>query len=117
MSNRREILRRHVVVSREKDLPTQLHPVLRRIYAARGVDSNCLDTSLSSLLPVSQLDGTAEAAERLWHAYAEQQRVIVVGDFDADGATATALMMHCLRAYGFSEPAFLVPDREKFGYG
>lgn len=117
MSNRREILRRHVVVSREKDLPTQLHPVLRRIYAARGVDSNCLDTSLSSLLPVSQLDGTAEAAERLWHAYAEQQRVIVVGDFDADGATATALMMHCLRAYGFSEPAYLVPDREKFGYG
>jgi single-stranded-DNA-specific exonuclease len=114
---KREIFRRPVAERLEQDLPAQIHPVLRRIYAARGVDSNCLDTSLASLLPVSQLDGTAAAAERLWQAFAKQQRVIVIGDFDADGATATALMMTCLRAYGFVEPRFLVPDREKFGYG
>jgi single-stranded-DNA-specific exonuclease len=117
MSNRREILRRQVVESLEEELPSQLHPVLRRIYAARGVHSDHLDTSLSALLPVSQLGGTAAAAERLWQAFTEKQRVVVVGDFDADGATATALVMSCLRAYGFTEPAYLVPDREKFGYG
>lgn len=117
MSERREILRRQVVERLEKDLPAKLHPVLRRVYAARGVDADSLDTALAALLPVSMLDGTADAAERLWRAYTEEQKVLVVGDFDADGATATALMLTCLRAYGFSAPGYLVPDREKFGYG
>jgi single-stranded-DNA-specific exonuclease len=117
MSNKREILRRRVAEPLAEKLPPELHPVLKRIYAARGVDSGHLDTSLSALLPVSQLGGTAEAAERLWQAYADKQQIVVVGDFDADGATATALVMSCLRAYGFAKPAYLVPDREKFGYG
>jgi len=117
MSEQREILRRTVEERLEKDLPAKLHPVLRRVYAARGVDAHTLDTALAALLPVSMLNGTVDAAERLWRAYTEEQKVIVVGDFDADGATATALMLTCLRAYGFSEPGYLVPDREKFGYG
>ena len=117
MNERREIVRRPVKEDLEEGLPVQLHPVLRRIYAARGVDSGCLETPLSAMLPVSLLSGTAEAAQRLWQAHAAGQKVMVVGDFDADGATATALMISCLRAYGFAEPCYLVPDREKFGYG
>jgi single-stranded-DNA-specific exonuclease len=94
-----------------------MHPILRQIYAARGVDLVSLDLSMASMIPVSQLDYAAEAAERLALARHEQQRVLVLGDFDADGATATALMMTCLHAFGFKHTQFLVPDRQTFGYG
>jgi single-stranded-DNA-specific exonuclease len=117
MSRKREISRRLVPPELEQPLPEDMHPVLRRIYAARGVELTALDVSLSSLLPVSQLDYSAEAAERLAQARHAQQHVLVLGDFDADGATATALMMTCLRAFGFKNCSFLVPDRQAFGYG
>jgi single-stranded-DNA-specific exonuclease len=59
----------------------------------------------------------AAAANRLAAARAKGERVLVIGDFDADGATATALAITCLRAFGFSAPGFLVPDRFTLGYG
>lgn len=113
----REIIRREVPGQLLASMPGKMHPVLRRVYAARGVNADRLDTPLAALHPVSSLDGTTAAAERLAHARQSSERVLVVGDFDADGATASALMIYCLRAFGFTAPQFLVPDREKFGYG
>jgi single-stranded-DNA-specific exonuclease len=94
----------------------QLHPVLTRIYAARGVRSAAdLDVSLERLLPVGTLEGVAAAVELLLAH--RNGRVLVVGDFDADGATSTALVVRALRSWGFAAVDFLVPNRFKFGYG
>lgn len=93
-----------------------LHPVLRRAYAARGVrHAEELALTLDKLMPVGTLGGV-EAAVRLLLAHRER-RVLVVGDFDADGATSTALIVRCLRAWGFAFVDFLVPNRFEFGYG
>src|SRR5882757_3331278 len=95
----------------------ELHPVLRRVYAARGVSrSEELDLSLDRLLPVGSLDGV-EAAARLLAAHRRQGRVLVVGDFDADGATSSALVVRALRSMKFDHVDFLVPNRFRFGYG
>jgi single-stranded-DNA-specific exonuclease len=93
-----------------------LHPVLRRAYAARGVcDSQELALTLDRLMPVGTLDSVdAAAALILEH---RERRILVVGDFDADGATSTALIVRCLRAWGFASVDFLVPNRFEFGYG
>ncbi len=100
----------------DADLGTQVHPVLRRIYLARGVRSpGDLDTSLERLAPVGTLEGIAAAVQLLLEHRAEG-RILVIGDFDADGATSTALMMRALRAWGFPVD-FLVPNRFEFGYG
>ncbi|MBL8201937.1 MAG: single-stranded-DNA-specific exonuclease RecJ [Chromatiales bacterium] len=98
-------------------LPADLHPVLRRVLAAREVTPDQLRPGLGRLLPVGELPGVTAAAERLAAARAGGERVLVIGDFDADGATATALAMACLRAFGFADPGFLVPDRFTLGYG
>jgi len=93
-----------------------LHPVLRRVYAARGiVQPQDLDLSLETLLPVRTLERVEEAAELL--AAHRSGRVLVVGDFDADGATGTALIVRALRALKFDHADFLVPNRFQFGYG
>jgi single-stranded-DNA-specific exonuclease len=94
----------------------ELHPVLGRVYAARGVRSvHELDTSLERLLPVGTLEGIPAAVELLLRH--RSGRVLIVGDFDADGATSSALMVRALGAAGFSAPDFLVPNRFQFGYG
>ncbi len=116
MSNK-VIVRRSVTAEQLQMLPDCLALPLRRVFAARGVTAAELDMALSGLLPVSSLAGTAAAAERLAAARQRQQRVLVVGDFDADGATAAALMMICLREFGFAAADYLVPDRFRFGYG
>jgi single-stranded-DNA-specific exonuclease len=93
------------------------HPVLRRIYGARGVRTALeLDLSLARLLPVSSLTGV-DAAVELLLAHRARGRVLVIGDFDADGATSTALMVRALRDWGFGHVDFLVPNRFAFGYG
>jgi single-stranded-DNA-specific exonuclease len=93
-----------------------LHPVLRRAYAARGVrDRNELLLTLDRLMPVGTLEGV-DAAVQIILAHRER-RILVVGDFDADGATSTALIVRCLRAWGFAAVEFLVPNRFEFGYG
>ena len=80
-----------------------LHPVLRRAYAARGLTTDAdLDLSLSRLLPVGSLAGV-EAAAELLAAHRRSGRVLVVGDFDADGATSSALVVRALRALGFAQ--------------
>jgi len=94
-----------------------LHPVLRRVYAARGLVCNAdLDLSLDRLLPVGSLEGV-DAAAQLLCAHRSHGRVLVIGDFDADGATSTALVVRGLRALHFAHVDFLVPNRFRFGYG
>ena len=109
---RREVAIREVSAQALAGLPEELGPVLRRIYAARGVDADSLDTSLAGLLPVSSLDGAEDAAARLAAARVKQEQIVIVGDFDADGATATALMMRCCSDFGFEHVDYLVPDRD-----
>jgi single-stranded-DNA-specific exonuclease len=91
-------------------------PVLARLYAARGVEGGAeLDYGLRGLAPVGSLKGVAEAVELLLeHA---EKRITVIGDFDADGATSTALVIRCLREFGIINVDYLVPNRFKFGYG
>ncbi len=98
-------------------LPVGLHPVLRRVLAARQVSAAQLQPQLAQLIPVSSLPGVQAAAERLVIARQRGERVLVIGDFDVDGATAAALSVSCLRAFGFTAPDFLVPDRFRYGYG
>jgi single-stranded-DNA-specific exonuclease len=111
----REIRRRTSKVAAE--FAGHLHPVLRRVYAARGIASESeLDLSLDRLLPVGSLEGL-EAATRLLAAHRAAGRVLVIGDFDADGATSTALLVRALRRMHFAHVDFLVPNRFRFGYG
>lgn len=94
-----------------------VHPVLRRIYAARGISRlEELDLTLDRLLPIGSLPGVEEAA-RLLAAQRPMGRVLVIGDFDADGATSSALVVRALRAMNFAQVDFLVPNRFRFGYG
>jgi single-stranded-DNA-specific exonuclease len=93
-----------------------LHPVLGRVYASRGVrTADELDTSLERLLPVGTLEGLPDAVDLLIRHRAG--RVTIIGDFDADGATSSALMVRALRGFGFADVDFLVPNRFEFGYG
>jgi single-stranded-DNA-specific exonuclease len=97
-------------------LDANLHPVLRRAYAARGLcHSDQLPLTLDKLMPVGSLEGI-DAAVRLLLLHRDR-KILVVGDFDADGATSTALIVRCLRAWGFASVDFLVPNRFEFGYG
>ena len=113
----RRIVRRPVT-GNAAGLPASLHPVLRRVYGSRGLrDAGDLELGLDKLLPVSSLGGIPAAVDLLLRCRREGRRVLVVGDFDADGATSTALTVRQLRRLGFSEPGFLVPDRFRFGYG
>ncbi len=99
------------------EFTADVHPILRRVYAARGLQSNGdLDLSLDRLLPVGSLDGV-EAAASLLAQHRSAGRVLVIGDFDADGATSTALMVRSLRALRFAHVDYLVPNRFRFGYG
>ncbi|WP_371322734.1 single-stranded-DNA-specific exonuclease RecJ [Dechloromonas sp. ZY10] len=92
-------------------------PLLARLYAARGVsDRSELDYELKSLLPPATLTHATDAAVLLADAIEAEARLLIVGDYDCDGATATAVGMRGLRLLG-AEVDFLVPDRFKFGYG
>ncbi len=114
----RRILRRAIDEQRLPANAGSLHPALRRVYAARGLEAaQDLDLSLERLLPVSSLGGVDAAVDLLLACHRNGSRVLVIGDFDADGATSTAVVVRQLRRLGFNDPGFLVPDRFKFGYG
>ena len=109
--------------TRIDELPHALQPLaaqsltLARLYAGRGITEPAeLDTGLSGLLPAEMLHGVTEAVRLLDVAIDEGQRILIVGDFDCDGATSTALMMRALTKMG-AVVDFLVPDRFKYGYG
>jgi single-stranded-DNA-specific exonuclease len=92
--------------------------VLKRIYATRGItDESQLDKQLQTLIPFNTLKGIDTACLRLEQALRQQQRILVIGDFDADGATSTALAVTALRTMGAACIDYLVPNRFEFGYG
>ncbi|MFI4868994.1 MAG: single-stranded-DNA-specific exonuclease RecJ [Steroidobacterales bacterium] len=111
------------IVRRASPLPApvldpQMHPVLQRVYAARGVRSvEDLQLSMQQLLPIGTLGGVEAAAELLCQHRQRGELVLIIGDFDADGATSTALFVRALRSWGFAAVDFLVPNRFEFGYG
>ena len=95
-----------------------LHPLLARVYAARNITSaEQLERGLARLLPFIELSGIEQAAELLVQAIKAQQRILVVGDFDADGATSSALAVRALRMMGATQVDYLVPNRFEYGYG
>ena len=95
-----------------------VHPLLARLFAARGVTGRDeLDDGLARLLPPAGLRGVQEAAVLLADAIAAQQRLCIVADYDCDGATACAVGIRGLRLLGAQHVSYLVPDRVVDGYG
>ena len=95
-----------------------LPPLLTRLYAARGVQSaEELDKGLARLIPYQQLKGIDAAVELLVQALEQRQRILIVGDFDADGATASSVGVLGLRLLGAAHVDYLVPNRFEYGYG
>jgi len=95
-----------------------LHPVLQTVYAHRNVQSkNELDNQLTELLPFTGLLNIQTAVDCIVDAIKENKRILIVGDFDADGATSTAVAVRTLRQFGAKYVDYLVPNRFDFGYG
>jgi len=102
----------------DSHLPDALHPIIKQIYAARGVKSEQqLLLNVAQLSSVESLFGLPQGCELLYQALQKQQRIFIIGDFDADGATSTALMMQALTMLGSNNHQFLVPNRFEYGYG
>lgn len=111
------LLRRRQVDSRAT-FPDTVPPLLQRLYASRGVLSvNELERGVKGLLPWQQLSGMTAAVALLYQALSENRRITIVGDFDADGATSTALSVLALRQLGGRQVNYLVPNRFDDGYG
>jgi len=118
-----KIIQRRLAASEQDTLPDALrkaaiHPLLAQIYHARGIESpEELELQLSQLIPPSQLLNADMAAVMLADAIAAAKKIVVVGDFDADGATSTTLAVSVLKAFGAARVDYLVPNRFEFGYG
>ena len=96
--------------------PDGTHPVLRQVFSRREIESpGELDLALGRLRPVGEFASLDRGVDLLCRH--RDGRVVVVGDFDADGATSTALMVLCLEAFGFADVGFFIPDRFELGYG
>ncbi|MEL7043721.1 MAG: single-stranded-DNA-specific exonuclease RecJ [Pseudomonadota bacterium] len=110
-------------VLRRRSIPeapglASLPPLLARVYAARGLrSSEELDLRPAGLLPPSNMKNIDAAAERLMVALERGERLLIVGDFDADGATSAALGVDVLRRFGAASIDYLVPNRFEYGYG
>tara|TARA_R100000687_G_scaffold16278_4_gene12568 strand:+ start:62565 stop:64283 length:1719 start_codon:yes stop_codon:yes gene_type:complete len=110
-------IRRRSPVSVEH-LPDSINPTLKQIYATRGITSEQqLERSAKALLHYKDMSGVDDAVRILADALAQSKRIIIVGDFDADGATSTALSMLALGMMGCKNHDYLVPNRFNFGYG
>ena len=95
-----------------------MHPLLRRVYSQRNVkDAEELDLGLEKLILPGQLKGINEAVQLLIDALRQQQRVLIVADFDADGATSCVVALKALRQFGFQHTDYIVPNRFDYGYG
>jgi single-stranded-DNA-specific exonuclease len=94
-----------------------IHPALARVLAARGIaKASQLESSLTGLIPPEKLTNAVKMAQLLANAIAKNQSMLVIGDYDADGATATVVAMRSLRSMG-AKVDFLVPNRFDYGYG
>jgi single-stranded-DNA-specific exonuclease len=110
-------LRQIDTAAEERLLQAGISPLFSRLYAARGVKSaKELDVSLNQIIPPDQLTNITKMAKFLANAIAQQKKMLIVGDYDADGATATAVAMKGLHSMG-AQVDFLVPNRFEYGYG
>jgi single-stranded-DNA-specific exonuclease len=92
-------------------------PLLARLYASRGVkEADALSTSLNQMIPPNQLTNSVVMAKLLADAIADRKKILIIGDYDADGATATAVAVKGLLSMG-AQVDFLVPNRFEYGYG
>lgn len=97
---------------------SELHPLLQRIYSSRGVLSpREIENHLDHLLPYEKLSQINKAVTLLGEAVMKKEKILIVGDFDADGATSSAVAVRALKSFGTTEVEFLVPNRFAFGYG
>ncbi|MEQ8290518.1 MAG: single-stranded-DNA-specific exonuclease RecJ [Gammaproteobacteria bacterium] len=102
----------------QSTLPDSLHPVLKRVFAARDVKTiDDIDYSLKSLLPFDSLQNIDAAVDLLIDALEKQRRLLIVADFDADGATSCALAIRGLTQMGLQNITYVVPNRFEYGYG
>lgn len=116
MNNNKIIRRQGVSLGLLQDC--KIHPLLKRVYANRNIqDLAQIDYSLARLEDFHQLKGIDEAAEIVVNAIVDQQSVLIVGDFDADGATSSALVVRALKMFGLVSVDYLVPNRFEYGYG
>lgn len=107
-----------IISSKDSQFSEDVSPLLQRIYLGRGINSNeQLDRRLARLPKPDNLRGLSEGVNLLVEALTQQQSVLIVGDFDADGATSTALTLLAMRAMGMQHIDFIVPNRFEFGYG
>jgi single-stranded-DNA-specific exonuclease len=98
--------------------PDTVHPLLQRIYSARHVEQvDDIELSLKKLLPPDRLAGLQDAVSLLVNALTCKQHIMIIGDYDADGATSTALAMRVLTTMGAGKVSYLVPNRFEYGYG
>ena len=111
-------IRRRQVPAQVSVLAGAIHPVLARVYRGRGIEScEQLNLSLEHLLSPTLLLNADRAATLLADALARDKRIVVIGDFDADGATSTTVAVAALRAFGGRHVDYLVPNRFEYGYG
>jgi single-stranded-DNA-specific exonuclease len=110
-----------VIIRREVlSLPSSegLDPLLARIFASRGiVAAQALERDLRALLPFTGLGGIEQAVAVLYQALVEHKHILIVGDFDADGATSTSVAVTALRSFGAQKVSYIVPNRFEYGYG
>ena len=93
-----------------------IDPLHAQLFAMRGLtEAAQLDYGLARLAPIGALENIDEAAQLV--IANREKKIIVVGDFDVDGATSTALVLRCLREFGFADVEYLVPNRFEYGYG
>lgn len=116
MNSTTELRRREATDTAE--LPADLHPLLRRLYTHRGIrQASELERGAKYLHPFQSLSGIQAAVDILQRALADNLCIMIVGDFDADGATSTALTVLALRSMGGQNIKYLVPNRFDDGYG
>ena len=109
---------KHRSISPESNNLAVDHPIIKKLYAGRGIsDISELKRSAGELLPISSMKGLNQACEVLTEALEQNLRITIVGDFDADGATSTALMVLGLQKLGFKQVNYKVPNRFEYGYG
>ncbi|UOB73064.1 single-stranded-DNA-specific exonuclease RecJ [Pseudoalteromonas sp. APM04] len=111
-----------LIIARENvndsHLPSHLHPVIKQIYATRRVvDAQELDNGVATLHDYKLFKDIDKASALLVDALKAQSHILIVGDFDADGATSTATLMQGLQMFGFQNLDYLIPDRFSLGYG
>ncbi len=111
------VIKRHPIPD-NIDLPDTFHPVIKRVLAARQIKTvKELEYGLQNMLPYTELLGIEDAVTLLYEALTNQARILIIADYDADGATSCALAIKALQQMGAKKISFLVPNREKHGYG